>query len=135
MGCRPGSLKRIFEPYFTTKETGKGTGLGLSVAHGIVKSHGGAIKVSSVVRTGLRFRRSTCPGSRRRQSETDESDLPLLGGTGRILFVDDEPALTLMGRKILDRLGYEVQTANSPVEALEICPFETRGNSTWSSRI
>jgi len=47
--------------------------------------------------------------------------MPLLTGTGRILFVDDEPSLTLMGKKILDRLGYQVQTANSPVEALEIC--------------
>ncbi|MBI5581721.1 MAG: hypothetical protein HY895_21410 [Deltaproteobacteria bacterium] len=43
---QPWILKRIFEPYFTTKATGKGTGLGLSVVHGIVKSHGGAVKVS-----------------------------------------------------------------------------------------
>jgi len=40
-------LERIFDPYFTTKEKGVGTGLGLSVANGIVKSHGGAIKVYS----------------------------------------------------------------------------------------
>ena len=119
-GMQPWILKRIFEPYFTTKETGKGTGLGLSVAHGIVKSHGGAIKVSSIVRKGSVFE-IYLPRIKGEASETDELDLPLLTGTGRILFVDDEPSLTLMGKKILDRLGYQVRTTNSPVEALEIC--------------
>jgi len=118
-GMQPWILKRIFEPYFTTKETGKGTGLGLSVAHGIVKSHGGAIKVSSIVRKGSVFE-IYLPRIKGEASETDEFDLPLLTGTGRILFVDDEPSLTLMGQKILGRLGYQVQTANSPVEALEM---------------
>jgi len=118
-GMQPWILKRIFEPYFTTKETGKGTGLGLSVAHGIVKSHGGAIKVSSIVRKGSVFE-IYLPRIKGEASETDEFDMPLLTGTGRILFVDDEPSLTLMGQKILGRLGYQVQTANSPVEALEM---------------
>ena len=52
--------------------------------------------------------------------------MPLLTGTGRILFVDDEPALTLMGQKILGRLGYQVRTTNSSVEALEI--FRSKPN-------
>jgi CheY-like chemotaxis protein len=112
-------FERIFEPYFTTKETGKGTGLGLSVAHGIVKSHGGAIKVSSVVRKGSIFE-IYLPRVKGEEKETDKFDMPLLTGTGRILFVDDEPALTMMGQRILSRLGYQVQTTNSSPEALEI---------------
>jgi signal transduction histidine kinase len=44
-GMEPSVLERIFDPYFTTKEQGKGTGLGLAVVHGIVKSHGGKIKL------------------------------------------------------------------------------------------
>ncbi|MGE5258093.1 MAG: PAS domain S-box protein [Hyphomicrobiales bacterium] len=124
-GMQPWVLKRIFEPYFTTKETGKGTGLGLSVAHGIVKSHGGTIKVSSAVRKGTIFE-IYLPRVKGEASETDKSDMPLLTGSGRILFVDDEPALTLLGRKILGQLGYQVQTTNSSVEALEI--FRSRPN-------
>ena len=118
-GMQPWILKRIFEPYFTTKETGKGTGLGLSVAHGIVKSHGGAVKVSSVVRKGSIFE-IYLPRVKGEASETDKFDMPLLTGTGRILFVDDEPALTMMGQRILGQLGYQVKTTNSSPEALEI---------------
>lgn len=49
-------LQRIFDPFFTSKGVGKGTGLGLSVSHGIVKAHGGTIKVESTVDKGSAFR-------------------------------------------------------------------------------
>jgi signal transduction histidine kinase len=47
IGIPPENIKKIFEPFFTTKQMGKGTGLGLAVTYGIVKMHGGDIRVQS----------------------------------------------------------------------------------------
>jgi signal transduction histidine kinase len=54
-GIDPKNLNHIFDPFYTTKEAGKGTGLGLSIVYGIVKNHGGHIKVESKVDRGSSF--------------------------------------------------------------------------------
>lgn len=117
-GIPPNDLEFIFEPYFTTKEPGKGTGLGLSTAHGIVKSCSGEMLVESQVNKGTVF-------SIYFPVATVGSILPEPGqpfipkGTERILFVDDEEPLADLGQKLISRLGYDVVSFTSSIEALE----------------
>jgi len=54
-GIEPDRLKRIFDPFYTTKEVGKGTGLGLSICHRVIKQHGGNILVESQLEVGTTF--------------------------------------------------------------------------------
>ncbi len=122
-GCGMSSetLKKIFDPYFTTKEVGKGTGLGLAMVHGIVKSYGGGIIVSSEPGKGSTFdiyfpRVEAYEVSR----VPDKVESMPLGGHERVLLVDDEMAIVEVGRNILDHLGYEVVVRTSSVEALEL---------------
>ncbi len=120
-GMPPEILSRIFDPYFTTKETGKGTGLGLAVVHGIVKSHRGAITVSSEPGKGTTFDIYFPRGDIIQAPSELERIEPLpLGGRERVLFVDDEKAIVDIGQKLLERLGYEVVGRTSSVEALEL---------------
>jgi PAS domain S-box-containing protein len=112
-------LDRIFEPFFTTKEKGEGTGMGLAVVHGIVKSHGGTITVSSESGRGSAFT-VYFPVIASENIPAETSDWPLHRGTERILFVDDELPIAEVGKLMLQSLGYQVVTATSSVDALAI---------------
>jgi PAS domain S-box-containing protein len=110
---------RIFDPYFTTKEVGKGTGMGLAVVHSIVKSHRGTISVESKLGKGTTFHIYFPVIEEEAVIETKTvEELPT--GNERILFVDDEESIVYVGRTILERLGYQVETRMNPVEALEL---------------
>ena len=113
-------MERIFDPYFTTKETGEGTGLGLSVVHGIVKAHGGTITVYSELGKGTTFHVYLPLIQEAEKAEKERSDAPLPTGSERILFIDDESALLEIGGQMLERLGYEVVTKRNSVQALEL---------------
>jgi len=110
--------KRIFEPFFTTKEASHGTGMGLAVVYGIVKSHGGAISVESRAGEGSTFT-VFLPCAKVPAKEEQERAGTVPGGTERILFVDDEPAVLEMTRQVLQRLGYDVVAAAGGSEALK----------------
>jgi CheY-like chemotaxis protein len=113
------TIERIFDPYFTTKEQDKGTGMGLAVVHGIVKGHGGGIQVQSQPGKGTRFDILFPIMGKQTQSETEElKALPT--GREHILLIEDEETLIDLGKNMLKKLGYEVETRTSPLEALEI---------------
>ena len=89
-GIEQDSINRIFDPYFTTKAVGKGTGMGLSVVHGIVKDHGGDIRVFSEPGQGTVFHVYLPMIETGADEPEARSYEPVPKGTERILFVDDE---------------------------------------------
>ena len=110
--------ERIFEPFFTKKEVGSGSGLGLSVVHGIISNYGGAIIVDSSPGKGSTFI-IYLPKYAGELSEPDKLSKKLLKGDEYILFVDDEPEITFMGKKMLENLGYKVTISSNSLSALE----------------
>jgi PAS domain S-box-containing protein len=118
-GIDKGIIDRVFEPYFTTKTEGKGTGLGLSVVHGIVKSYSGDIRVVSEPGKGSVFTvyLPTIPSERGEFVPNKQPQIP--GGNEHILIVDDEASILRMETKMLERLGYQVTSRTSSIEALE----------------
>jgi len=112
------TLERAFEPFFTTKDPGVGTGLGLAVVHGIVKSHEGVVLVDSTPEHGTMFKLYfPAIAGQTLRDPTPARDMPL-GAGERVLFVDDEPSLTDVTRRMLERLGYNVVAHGSSTEAL-----------------
>lgn len=110
---------RIFDPFFTTKERGEGTGLGLAMVHGIVKDMEGAISVYSEPGAGTAFN-IYLPVYKEEAEENEAPQAVFRKGHGRILFVDDEEQILASGKGILEKLGYEVVTAASSLDALQI---------------
>ncbi|MCP5047587.1 MAG: response regulator, partial [bacterium] len=110
--------KRIFEPYFTTKDAGEGTGMGLAVIHGIVKSHGGDITVYSEPGEGTTFN-VYLPQLEDSIKPPEEVIEETLTGSERVLLIDDETNLARVEGQMLKRLGYDVTVMDDALEALE----------------
>ncbi|MFM7134789.1 MAG: PAS domain S-box protein [Planctomycetota bacterium] len=114
-------IERIFEPFFSTKSPEQGTGLGLSTALGIIRSHGGFMRVTSEAGVGSEFSvflpAATVPES---EDEAPPPDRAFRGNGETILIVDDEPAVRDVLRQILVGLGFRVRTAQDGRAALEV---------------
>jgi len=118
-GIDPTVMDKIFEPYFTTKGPGKGTGLGLSVVHGIIKEHGGDIKVTSQVGKGSTFDVFFPLVKKHAQIAISENGAESKGGAESILLVDDEASIVRLEKQMLERLGYRVVSRISSQDALD----------------
>ncbi len=109
-------LKRIFEPYFTTKL--QGSGLGLAIAFSIVKKHDGFIAVESAQGMGSVFH-IYLPASEKAVTVSRPSQAQLLKGQGRILVMDDESLVRQVAAEMLQQLGYEVTCVVEGGQAIE----------------
>ncbi len=119
-GMSPDIKRRIFDPYFTTRDVGKGSGMGLAVVHGIVKNHGGAIAIESEPGKGSTFKILFPAADPDCKVEEAKPNPVITGGNERILIVDDETALLEMIESFLIRHGYIVKATNDPATALDL---------------
>jgi signal transduction histidine kinase len=119
-GMDPETLKKIFDPYFSTKTGGVGTGMGLPTTRSIVKDHGGAITVSSVPGEGTQVDILLPKIVAKIESSEPLTFEQLPKGSERILVVDDERTVAFTLSKMLSALGYECIAVNSSEEALKI---------------
>ncbi len=113
--------EHLFEPFFTTKEKGKGTGLGLATCYGIIKQNGGDIRVQTEPGVGTTFE-IFLPAVESETVEIRKEEAPggVLGGSERILVVEDDAAVRPLTVSILESLGYEVLEASDGLAAIEM---------------
>ena len=114
-GISPVVLRRVFEPYFTTKTTG--TGLGLAVAHSIIRQHDGRIQITSKEDSGT----TVCfwlPASAPPLETKPEAPPPVPQEGVRILLMDDDPIVSEVAEMMLKRLGFSVTTTHDGQEAV-----------------
>ncbi len=120
-GIAPDQIAHVFEPFFTTKDVGKGTGLGLSQVYGFARGSGGDARVESVLGRGatvsIYLPRSEKPLAPFAPAEPAAA--PAETGVGKILLVEDDPAVAAMVSEMLKDLGYEVRHVSAAAAALE----------------
>jgi signal transduction histidine kinase/ActR/RegA family two-component response regulator len=121
IGMRKEMADRIFEPFYTTKESGRGTGLGLAIVYGIVHEHEGFINVYSEPGRGTSFK-IYLPASKAEEAEEKEETPKLRASRPgqSILVVDDEEPIRRLSKEILDASDYKVLLASDGAEALNI---------------
>jgi CheY-like chemotaxis protein len=125
----PQVIERIFEPFFSTKETGKGSGMGLAMVHGIVHEHGGHVAVESSPGQGARFRvmwpamaslRDAVPSETTRDAPARPPRPPRPALNGTVLVVDDEETVGEFMRELLESWGLQATCTSRPEAALDL---------------
>lgn len=118
IGMDAATLRRVYEPFFTTKEIGKGTGLGLFTTHAIVNAHLGFITVESAPGMGSTFE-VFLPLGAGTELKAEPVAAEIKSGRGeQVLLVEDEDTLRVIARRALEQAGYVVTEAIHGAEAL-----------------
>ncbi len=114
------TLSHVFEPFFTTKDPAKGTGLGLSTVYGIARHHEGTVHIYSEPGVGTTVKvylPRHVTGEQSRKARTSDT-LDRIGGDETILLVEDDDTMRVLGKTMLEKLGYHTIDASNPKEAL-----------------
>lgn len=130
-GIPSDKLKRIFDPFFTSRDDGRG--LGLAVVYGVVKGHHGLIRAQTVPGEGTCFRillpysTSSLNGHpQQAPNPNTQSDFDLRNSEDlKILVVDDEPSVRDTAKALLLSQGWQVELASNGIEALEVLEQKT----------
>jgi CheY-like chemotaxis protein len=117
-GMPPEGVERVFDLFYTTKPSNEGTGMGLSTVQGIIKKHGGLIKVESVVGRGTTFALYLPLVEQGGSATVGLPDQVIPGGSEKILFVDDDPLVAELVKQMLLCSGYTVSAMTDSREAL-----------------
>ncbi len=126
-------MKKVFEPFFSTKEIGQGTGLGLATVFGIIRQTGGHIYVKSAEGEGTTFalffphNHDIEPIANTNSISEDKQPASDLTGAATIMLVEDETPVRIFAARALRNKGYEVLEADCGENALEV--FEEKGDS------
>jgi PAS domain S-box-containing protein len=119
LGMDKKTLEKCFDPFFTTKEPGRGTGLGLSTTYGIVKEHGGEIRVISEVGEGTTFLLSFPLTHPAKEADVEACEGVVPGRGQKVLVVDDEEEICRLMEELLKGFGYRVGYATNGREGVE----------------
>jgi signal transduction histidine kinase/ActR/RegA family two-component response regulator len=130
VGMDAETLRRVFDPFFSTKPPGRGSGLGLATVHGIVQQNGGRVLVNSELGFGSQFSVylpiTDQPAVARTESPPPTHTPALPFRTATILVAEDEPTLRSVIRRSLSRLGHTVLVAEDGARALQVAASHTQ---------
>lgn len=112
------NIKKVFDPFFTSKKHGEGTGLGLAAVYGTVQDHHGAISVYSEVGVGTVF--YIYLPCTEELVDYKQTSTGIISGVGQILLVDDEEVIRITVKTLLEEMGYDVILAENGMEAVEV---------------
>jgi len=110
---------RIFEPFFSTKNTNESSGLGLAISYNIIQKHGGVVNVYSEPGKGSCFSIYFPVHEDKDKSGNDDIEQKIISGSGTVLVIDDEPAILNIAEGFLEQCGYNVITAEGADNGIE----------------
>ncbi len=120
-GMSPDIVRRVMDPFFTTKEEGEGTGLGLSMVYGFVKQSGGTVRIASEPGVGTTVSLYFPATNDALTKDAAPSNMAMdRGGSERILIVEDRDDVAELAQMLLEAGGYQTRVANDGASALAL---------------